>query len=358
LSLLDAMAPGEAAQTAVVVADVPGEESMHEAGRVARLHPTVPVFVLTSDGAGTSGAIFDQLRPYQRALLVGGQVPEDRVARHWHECFRLRNPAPPDDPKAATRRPWAELDDFIRQDNILQLRSIMAAVAVRGRRWVPGRAVVPGSFIELNDSDLEEVARAEHGRWYRRRLAAGWTAVPGTGAARAGHALVNSKVVPWDELAPEDRAGGIEHLRSQLAQLEDVGFMPVVPEGGPPAAAEFERVGTVRARRLHTRRRWTRPAGGELSGEAGDWRVSDDRGDERTIRDAAFRASHEPLGGERWRRTGTYRAWRVSDERVLRTLEGRAVAQPGDWVVEGRGGERWPVSDVQFRRTYRAVASE
>jgi len=323
---------------------------------VARLHPGIPVFVLTSDGGGTSGAIFDQLRPYQRALLVGGQVPEDawtRVARHWHECFRLRNPAPPGDPKAATRRPWSELDDFFRQDNILQVRSIMAEVAGRGRRWMPGRAVAPGSFIELNDHDLEEVARAEHTRWYRRRLAAGWTAVPGP-----GRVLVNTKVVPWDELAPEDRTGSIEYLRSQLAQLEDVGFMPVVPEGGPPTAAEFERVGTVQARRLHTKRHWTRPAGGELSGEAGDWRVFDDRGDERTIRDAAFRASHEPLGGERWRRTGTYRAWQVSDERVLRTLEGRAVARPGDWVVEGRGGERWPVSDAQFRRTYRAVASD
>ena len=361
LSRLDAMEQGEATQTAVVVADVPSEGNMHEAGRVARLHPGTPVFVLTSDGPGTSGAIFDQLRPYQRALLVGGNVPEDtwtRVARHWHECFRLRNPAPPGGPKAATRRPWADLDDFIRQDNILQLRSIMAEVAGRGRRWVPGRAVVPGSFIELNDRDLEEVARAEHTRWYRRRLAAGWTAAPKTGAVRAGHALVNSKVVPWDELSAQDRAGSIEHLRSQLAQLEDVGFMPVVPEGGPPTATEFQRVGMVRARRLHTRRRWTRPAGGELSGEAGDWRVFDDRGDERTIRDAAFRASHEPLGGERWRRTGTYRAWQVGDERVLRTLEGRAVARPGDWVVEGRGGERWPVSDEQFRRTYRAVAGE
>jgi hypothetical protein len=361
LGMLDAMAPGEAQQTAVVVAEVLSEGNMHEAGRVARLHPGIPVLVLTSDGAGTSGVVFDQLRPYQRALLVGGQVPGDtwtRVARHWHECFRLRNPPPPGDQKAPTRRPWADLDDFIRQDNILQLRSIMAAVAARGRRWVPGRAVVPGSFIELNDRDLGEVARAEHTRWYRRRLKAGWTAAPRTGTARSAHALVNSKVVPWEELAAEDRAASVDHLRSQLAQLEDVGFMPVVPEGGPPGAAEFERVGTVRARRLHARRRWTRPAGGELSGEAGDWRVFDDRGDERTIRDAAFRASHEPLGGERWRRTGTYLAWRVTDERVLRTLEGRAVAQPGDWVVQGRGGERWPVSDAQFRRTYRAVANE
>jgi hypothetical protein len=224
---------------------------------------------------------------------------------------------------------------------------------------VPGRAVASGSFIELNDGDLEAVARAEHTRWYRRRLAAGWTAAPknGASAARAG-ALVNAKVVPWDKLAAEDRAGAVEHLRSQLAQLEDVGFMPVVPEGGPPGAAEFRRVGTVRARRLNAGRRWTRASGGELSGEPGDWRVLDDRGDERTVQDSAFWASHEPLGGERYRRTGTYRAWQVSAEWVLRTLEGRAVAQPGDWVVEGRGGERWPVSNAQFRQTYRAITDQ
>jgi hypothetical protein len=358
LGLLDDMAPLEAAQTAVVVADVLSEGSMHEAGRVARLHPGIPVFVLTSDGAGTNEAIFDRLRPYQRALLVGGQVPEDawtRVARHWHECFRLRNPAPPGEPEAPTRRPWKNLDDFVLQDNILQLRSIMAAVAARGRLWVPVRAVVPGSFIELNDRDLEEVARAEHTRWYQRRLKAGWTPVPRTGTARAAHALVNTKVVPWGELAAGDRAAAVGYLRSQLAQLEDVGFMPVVPEGGPPTAAEYRRVGTVRARRLHTRRPWTRAVGSELSGEAGDWHVLDDRGDERTVRDGAFRVSHEPLGGEHWRRTGIYRAWQASDQLVLRTLEGKTIAEPGDWVVEGSGGERWPVTNAQFHKTYRRI---
>jgi hypothetical protein len=75
----------------------------------------------------------------------------------------------------------------------------------------------------------------------------------------------------------------------------------------------------------------------------------------RTVRNTEFQASHEPLGGERWRRTGTYRAWQASDQLVLRTLEGPAIAEPGDWVVEGSGGERWPVTDAQFRRTYRAV---
>ena len=79
----------------------------------------------------------------------------------------------------------------------------------------------------------------------------------------------------------------------------------------------------------------------------------DDAGDERTVRDLEFRSSHEPLGGEVWRRVGTYRAWQVNEDCVLRTMEGKAIARPGDWVVEGYHGERWPVADEQFRRTYR-----
>jgi hypothetical protein len=61
------------------------------------------------------------------------------------------------------------------------------------------------------------------------------------------------------------------------------------------------------------------------------------------------RADRPGPGGDR---TGTYRAGRVTEALVLRTMEGRAVAKPGDWVVEGCRGDRWPVSDAQFRRSY------
>ena len=59
----------------------------------------------------------------------------------------------------------------------------MTEVVAKGRRWVPSRAVVPGSFIELSEQDLEAIACSEHTRWYQRRLAAGWSA---GGPARAG----------------------------------------------------------------------------------------------------------------------------------------------------------------------------
>jgi hypothetical protein len=204
----------------------------------------------------------------------------------------------------------------------------MTAVAARGRRWVPRCAVAAGSFIELSDRDLEELAR------------------------------VNLRVVPWPDLPAEYRAANVEYLGCLLAQLEGVGFMPVVPEGGPPEAAAFERTGIVRAKHLQAPRRWTGRSGDQLRGGPGDWCVIDDGDDERTVRDLEFRASHEPLGGELWRRTGTFSAWRVSERLVLRTTEGRAVAQAGDWVVEGHSGARWPVTDEQFRRTYKMKHDE
>jgi hypothetical protein len=369
LGLLDSMTATEAAETAVVVADLLTEGRMHEAGRVARLHPGIPVFVLSSDGAGASEAIFDLLQPFQRALLVNGDPPEDtwtRIARHWHECYRLTHPVAAGAAQPAARRPWAELDEYLRQDNILQLRSVMAAVAAQGRRWVPASAVPEGSFVELGGRDLAAVAEAEHTRWYLRRQAAGWRAAQlpegarPRGARTRGHsstdALVNSSVVPWSGLGIGQRAEQVEYVRTQIAQLEDVGFMPVLPPGGPPAARSYRRIGTVAAQRLHAGRRWNCPAGSELSGRAGDWLVTDDHGDERTVRDLEFRASHVLLGGDRWQRTGTFRAWPASEELVIRTVEGAASTRAGDWVVEGPGGERWPVADEQFRRSYAAIA--
>jgi hypothetical protein len=353
LVMVDALVPAQAAQTAVVITDSRPEGSLHVAGRVARLHPGIPLFVLTAGPAGPPRPIFDRLSPFQLTLLVDGRPPEDtwtRVARHWHECYRLSHPPLPGEPRKLTSRRWAELDEFLRQDNILQLRSVLTEVARRGRHWLPARAVPPGSFIELTGEDLAAVAQAEHTRWFRRRQAAGW--VPDGAAANGGPDRVNTRVVPWAVLSAADRQSSIDYLRSQLVQLEEAGFMPNVPAGGPAEARPFRRVGTVRARQLRARWPWARRTGDQLNGEAGDWHVVDDAGDERTIREPEFSSSHEPLGAGRYLRTGIFHAWRASQEQVLRTMEGRAVAQPGDWIVEGSGGERWPVPDGQFRRSY------
>ena len=192
---------------------------------------------------------------------------------------------------------------------VLRLRSILTQVAALGRQWAPARVVPSGSFIELSRAELERVAAAAHAR--------------------------------------------VTDVSRRLAQLEDVGFLPVVPVGGPETAASFERVGVVCARRLSARLHWTLPSGEELLGDAGDWHVVDGSGTARTVTDSEFRSSHSRLDDGRWQRVGVFRAWRTAEAVVLRTKEGSATARPGDWVVEGPGGERWPVSDGQFRRSYR-----
>jgi hypothetical protein len=192
---------------------------------------------------------------------------------------------------------------------ILRCHSLLTRVATLGRQWAPVRLVPAGSFIELSPADLERVATA-------------------------GHA-------------------DVAHVTRQLARLEQAGLLPIVPAGGPQAAASFERIGVVCARRLAARLHWTLPSGEELFGVAGDWHVVDGAGTVRTVTDSEFRSSHARLEDGRWQRVGVFRAWQVAEAVTLRTKEGSATARPGDWVVEGPGGERWPVSDGQFRRSYR-----
>ena len=135
------------------------------------------------------------------------------MARHWHECYRLSHPLPPDHPKSRARVPWEELDPFLRQDNILQLRSLLLAVVTRGRQWALAHLVPDGSVIELSESDID----GDRGR----------RAHP-MAAAAAGGRRERGVVVSWETLAPGVRSDLREHLRSQLAQLDDLGFVPIV----------------------------------------------------------------------------------------------------------------------------------
>jgi hypothetical protein len=331
-------------QTAVIIVDGLDrhEDCLHGGGPLARPHQETPAYVLASAGEDSGQPIFGRPVPFERSLLVDGGVPEDswtRVARHWHECYRLRHPMRADDPSSPRLRPWAELDDAVVEDNLRRVRLILTQVAALGRQWAPVRLVPPGSFIELSQAELERVARAVHAG---RRRPAGGPSAAGSGPVR-----------PWTRLPDDERAERVADLREQLAQLEEAGFLPVVPADGPPAAASFERVGVVSARRLAARLNWTLPSGEELLGDAGDWHVVDAAGTVRTVTDSEFRSSHAQLDDGRWQRVGVFRAWQVAEAVVLRTKEGSATARAGDWVVEGPGGERWPVSDGQFRRSYR-----
>lgn len=52
------------------------------------------------------------------------------------------------------------------------------------------------------------------------------------------------------------------------------------------------------------------------------------------------------------------KATRVKHKTLIRTLEGDMIAQPGDWIITGIKGEKYPCRDEIFRETYEPVDIE
>lgn len=45
-------------------------------------------------------------------------------------------------------------------------------------------------------------------------------------------------------------------------------------------------------------------------------------------------------------------AYQTKKKQVIKTLEGNMIASPGDWIVTGIKGEKYPVKPEIFQKTY------
>ena len=234
LPYLDTRPAAEAAACVVVITDAPSPGNTHEAGRVARLHPGTVIYAQSVDDAGGAGVVFDRLHHFRRGFLVDGALPADtwtRLARHNHECYRLRWPVPAGSPRESSRRPWDDLDEFFRADNIRQVRQVLSSAVYLGRLWRPLRAVPPGSFVEFTGPELLWIARTDHDSWHARRVAADWRP-PRAGEPEDNDRRVNASIVSWDALPAEVRHANVQHIRSLLERLQAIGYAAVLPDGG------------------------------------------------------------------------------------------------------------------------------
>ncbi|MXP20204.1 hypothetical protein GIY30_02310 [Gordonia sp. HNM0687] len=118
---------------------------------------------------------------------------------------------------------------------------------------------------------------------------------------------------------------------------------------------QFNRRGEVDAVRLDSPWTWQTENGDTLQARAGDWRITDTDGNQRSVAAELFPRSYEFVAPGRYRRVGMFRARQVSAPETLVTLEGPARAHEGDWVVEGASGEHWPVPADQFSKTYEEI---
>ena len=93
-----------------------------------------------------------------------------------------------------------------------------------------------------------------------------------------------------------------------------------------------------------------------MRARSGDWQVTDpDTGRQWSADPAAFDAGHEQAGVGRYRRTGFVLARPAHLGERVETMEGPAVAEPGEWLVEGELHERWLVPGTRFTTAYEAV---
>lgn len=51
-------------------------------------------------------------------------------------------------------------------------------------------------------------------------------------------------------------------------------------------------------------------------------------------------------------------AFQTDKEVVIKTLEGKMKANPGDWIITGIEGEQWPVKKEIFEKTYRIISEK
>jgi hypothetical protein len=350
---------GDGEGTALVLGDEHGPRGLQGAARTAARHPGWTIIAWDPDSdtradVPVMGRLFvvgARFAPHARPLdlweWLGRAVHQRYLDLRFAGAPQVGDPA---------RGQWDDLAPEVRESNIRQVAALMSFLRASGWTWA--RSAVGASqdpADALSEVELEAATRNEHESWCRELASRGWK----RDGRRDHRRRRQPRLVPWEALPEDDRSYTRRSTLSVLELLGALGFRLDAATPRDPGAldagsgwATWERAGTVTATRLQRSTGWTASGGEQLMGEPGDWRVRS--GDEtHSVRDSIFRATHRPLGGDVWSRSGTVRARRATrTERVI-TLEGVATARPGDWVVVGQEGEQWPVPDGVFRERYR-----
>ncbi|WP_404498099.1 hypothetical protein [Arthrobacter sp. GAS37] len=395
-----------AGSTALVICEAT-HETAGAAARLARMYPQARVFALDPEARGieslervgeTRRALVTRFGPmlHRTILTSAGEsrmaAPEDgwtRLARHLHGAYIKENGS---DGRPA-RQPWGDTGEpagqrapeFVREDNLRQLRHLLATwwCPKSGRSWSPYGPIEGGV---PDDEELTMLARSEHERWVKLRIENGWSGDIGdppedesedakiARLTQEDEKRVNRNIRMWetgipidakgtpirDRAIPEDSKalGGKRGLHSwnkekvvrrSLEVLRAFGIVPVRSE------VRYQRVGEVAARQLTEAHTWQSSQGDRLSGEVGDWIVSSPEGGERTVAAVEFEKLYEAISEGTFCRRGLVTARQTMAREYVKSLEGEATAEPGDWIVTDDRCNSWPVPDHVFRLSYARV---
>jgi hypothetical protein len=186
---------------------------------------------LATDGTGaTRIGVFGILsRTLIPDVLLDGL--NETLARSMHTSYRRNQLARGADPSSPSLAPWTALDEDLRNSN----RAFAYGIPEKMRAI--GCIVVPTTLVELQDAatiftpdELETLARQEHDRWMRDRIADGWS----YGETRDDARKLHPSLVPYEELSEDEREKDRDAIRDLPRMLAEAGF-------------EIHRLSTLRA---------------------------------------------------------------------------------------------------------------
>lgn len=149
------------------------------------------------------------------------QSATELMARAKHEDYleqeALKGLTQADNPSLLS---WDELPESLRDSNRRFATSVAGTMRSLGFHLQPLREGDPGP-LGLTESNLEDLAIAEHDRWQSDLRADGWTHSP---SVKDPVAKTHPLLVPWDELDEEEREKDRDAIRAIPRMLAHVGY--------------------------------------------------------------------------------------------------------------------------------------
>ena len=137
----------------------------------------------------------------------------------------------------ASMREWEDLPESFRDDNRLVADCYQLKLRDLGARLADGA----GPPLRLHDTELEDLARAEHDRWMAAKLATGWTGGP----VRDDTARIHPDIVPYEALSEPIKDLDREQIRMMtrlLGKTDQRALRTLTVVLDPARSASFARV--------------------------------------------------------------------------------------------------------------------
>jgi len=202
-------------------------------------HDTAPLLDLANLGDGvTKFPVLDEVcRRWVDLVLMRPDLIES-LARRVH-TFYVRHRRDDGDEPAPSMVPWDMLPVDLQESNREQARDFKRKIEAIGYTIAPAvdGAVTPFRF---SDEELDALARMEHSRWLREKVAAGWRHIDGPQDRKA---KLHPDLVCWGCLGEAEREKDVRAVTDFPEALVLEGYTVVPREGGPVPSASRDDTG-------------------------------------------------------------------------------------------------------------------